>query len=104
MLLLLLLQQSMSDEERPPLPALLTILKEGFKAYEATRSALLDEDEEDGRTADPNALQQDCPDKHEKCPFWAHIVGSHISLHATTTYTSCLHCDLCVVCILYHME
>ncbi len=81
-MLLLLLQQSMSDEERPPLPALLIILKEGFKSYEATRSALLDEDEEDGRTADPNALQQDCPDKHEKCPFWAHIVGSHISPHA----------------------
>ncbi|KAL0022201.1 hypothetical protein WJX77_005622 [Trebouxia sp. C0004] len=69
-----LLSNSMSDAlERPPLPALLTIFKEGFKSYEATRSALLDEDEEDGRTADPNALQQDCPDKHEKCPFWAHI-------------------------------
>ena len=72
--LVVLLQQSMSDETRPPLPAFLIALKEGFTAYEAARSVLLDEDEEAGRAADPNAARHDCPDKHEKCPFWAHIV------------------------------
>lgn len=71
------LQQSMSDEARPPLPAFLTALREGFMAYEAARSALLDEDEEDGRAADPSAAHHDCPDKHEKCPFWAHIVRTY---------------------------
>ena len=76
-----LLQQSVPDQVAPPLPAFLTALKEGFKAYEVARSALLDEDTEQGRAADPDALQEDCPDEHEKCPFWASVV-SFMCMHA----------------------
>ena len=89
------LQQSVANQARPPLPALLSVLKEGLKVYEARRATLLDEDTELRRDADPIALHEECPDKHEKCPLWASIVSiEQLSGSTDSKSLSCVHEDV----------
>lgn len=68
------LQQSIPHEEAPPLPQLLAALKKGLLTYGEKRNSLLSQQD---ATAAPSVHVEaaSCYDKHEKCPFWASIVG-----------------------------
>ena len=71
-----MLQKTEAGQEATPLSTLLKHLKQSLKSYQGERAALKQEDAQQGREPDPLALTEDCPDKHEKCPFWASIVRS----------------------------
>ena len=73
---LLALQHSSSGKAAPALPGLLQALQEGLASYQATWQQLLQEDTEQSRQPGAVPEQQDCPDLHEKCPFWAAVVSS----------------------------
>ena len=72
---MLILLKTVSAQGASPLSTLLTHLKQGLKGYQNERTNLKEEDAQEGLEPDPLALTENCPDKHEKCPFWAFIVS-----------------------------